>query len=148
MLITAKRQRKEWVQNTAGKDVEPIIGCATLGDPRFPQVGSGGTLPGGSGVNPYNDQAPTSNNTSSPNFGGFTGPQVCPWGVRWGASAIALALEHACAVLTGREANGGNTMALVHEGACTDLLLLLLATGAWHWCPCACLYRPLFRVAF
>jgi len=96
MLITARRQRKEWVQNTAGKDMEPAIGCATLGDPRSPQVGSEGTLPGGSGVTPYSNQAPMSNNTSSPNFGGFTGPQVCPWGVRWGASAIALALEHAC----------------------------------------------------
>ena len=87
MLITAKRQRKGRAQNTAGKDAEPAIGCATLGDPRSPQVGSEGALPGGSGVAPYSNQAPVSNNTSCPNFGGFTGPQVCPWGVRWGASA-------------------------------------------------------------
>ena len=88
MLITVERQREERVQNTAGKDVEPAIGCATLGDyARPPQVGSEGALPSGSGVTPYSNQAPMSNNTSKPNFGGFTGLQVCPWGVRWGSTA-------------------------------------------------------------
>ena len=37
-------------------------------------------------------------------------------GVSGAASAIALALEHACAVLNGREANGRDPMALQYKG--------------------------------
>jgi hypothetical protein len=53
MQKTAKWQREEWVQNTAGSDMEPIIGCENAsGKARYPQVGSEGTVPSGTGVMP------------------------------------------------------------------------------------------------
>jgi hypothetical protein len=53
MQKTAKWQREERVQNTAGLDMEPIVGCEkALGKTRYPQVASERTVPSGTGVLP------------------------------------------------------------------------------------------------